>query len=130
MDNEDHGLSDEEIDRRLEDIFGPPPGPPKTGPRALDAILGSRTHVRVVRVLVAANGTNLSVREIARRAISARGRVLEVLRQMDEVGFLTGDRTPTHIVYRLRSDHPLATPVRCLFEREHHEGGRRTGPLG
>jgi hypothetical protein len=124
MDREEHPLSVEEIDRQLEEILGPPPGPPKPGPRALNAILGSRTHVRIVRVLVAANGTNLTVREIARRAISARGRVLEVLRQMDEIGFLTRDRTPTHLVYRLRNDHPLNTPVRCLFEREQHEEGR------
>jgi hypothetical protein len=53
---------------------------------------------------------------------------------MAEVGFLTADRSLTHAIYRLRADHPLATPVRCLFERELVElamrrGGRRTGPL-
>jgi hypothetical protein len=48
-------MDDDEILRRLEEIFGPPPTPRRQAltPRMLDDILASRTHVRVLRVLVA-----------------------------------------------------------------------------
>jgi hypothetical protein len=111
----------EELHRLLEEVMGPPPqphAPPRVGIRPLDSILGSRTHVRVVRELVAAEGKPTAVREIARRAVASHGRVLQVLRQMASVGFTSAQRTPTHVIYRLRDDHPLATAVRCLFERE------------
>jgi hypothetical protein len=124
MARQDEPLSDEEIaeiDRELDELFGSPPGPPPLGSRPLDSILGSRTHVRVVRVLVAAGGTKLSIREIARRAICARGRVVEVLRQLEAVGFLTSSRTLTHVLVRIDERHPLATTVRGLFEREQVE---------
>jgi hypothetical protein len=110
-----------EIDRLLAEVMGPPrlpPSPPRVRSRSLDAILGSRTHVRVVRVLVEADPTNPSSRAIARRAVVSHGRVLEVLRQLASAGFVSRHSTATHVMYRLRPDHPLNPPVRSLFNRE------------
>jgi hypothetical protein len=111
---------DMELDRLLENVLGPPPetSPPGVKARALDDILGSRTHVRVLRELVVAEDTNLTVREIARRAMTSHARVLAVLRQLTSVGFVTHQRTLTHAVHQLREDHPLASPMRSLFDGE------------
>jgi hypothetical protein len=78
-------MTQDEIDRLLEEALGPPPTPPPavTG-RMLDGILASRTHVRVLRVLVTLDRRmNLSAAEVARRAGASPGRVLEVLRQLE-----------------------------------------------
>ena len=114
-------MDEREIDRRLEEILGPPlspPSPPVTG-RILDSVLASRTHVRVLRVLVAlGNRTNLTARELARRAEASHGRVLEVLRQLRAAAVVTAEETPTHGIYRLAEEHPLADVVRSLFDHE------------
>jgi hypothetical protein len=116
---------DPEIDRidlLLEEVLGPPPEPPsspKVTARSLDHILGSRTHVRVLRVLVALDrGINLTARGVARRAAASHGRVLETLRNLVSAGIVTAHRTPTHSIYCLSDDHPLTAPVRSLFDTE------------
>jgi hypothetical protein len=110
----------EEIDRLLEEVLGPPiPLPREVTPRALDDILASRTHVRVLRVLVALDRhMNLTGGEVARRASASPGRVLQVLRQLCSVGIVTAHRTPTHAIYCLAESHPLIGAVRSLFDEE------------
>jgi hypothetical protein len=114
----------EEIDRWLEEALGPPPTPlPQVTTRTLDEVLSSRTHVRVLRVLVALDRRiNLTARDLARRATASHGRVLEVLRQLSSLGIVTAHRTPTHAIYCLAEEHPLVGAVRSLFDQE-----RRTG---
>ena len=62
-------MEQEEIDRLLKEALGPPPTPlPQVTTRTLDEVLSSRTHVRVLRVLVALDRKmNLTARELARQ---------------------------------------------------------------
>src|SRR5687768_5333763 len=114
----------EEIDRLLEEALGPPPTPlPQVTTRTLDEVLSSRTHVRVLRVLVALDRKmNLTARELARRAAASHGRVLEVLRQLSSLGIVTTYRTPSHTIYWFTEEHPLAGAVRSLFDQEWQTG--------
>jgi hypothetical protein len=120
------GRMKDEIDRLLEEALGPPPTPPpEVTARMLDGILASRTHVRVLRVLVALDRRmNLSASEVARRAGASSGRVLEVLRQLTLMGMVTADRSPCHAIYCLPERHPLADAVRSLFDEERKGQGR------
>jgi hypothetical protein len=113
-------VDQEEIDRLLEEALGPPPTPPpQLTDHALDDILASRTHVRVLRALVALDrGMNLSSGEVARRARASPGRVLQVLRQLSSIGVVSAHRTPTHAIYYLAESHPLIDAVRSLFDEE------------
>jgi DNA-binding transcriptional ArsR family regulator len=114
-------MDEREIDRRLEEILGPPLSPPPAAVngRILESVLASRTHVRVLRVLVGlGNGRNLTARELARRAEASHGRVLEVLGQLTAAAVVTAQKTPTHGIYRLAEAHPLADVVRSLFDHE------------
>jgi hypothetical protein len=116
-------MDDDEINRRLEEIFGPPTIPPRLTTRTLDDILASRTHVRVLRVLVAEEGrTNLTARDLARRAKASRARVQEVLRHLCSLGLVCALRASTHTIHHLAEEHPLTCAVRSLFDEE-----RRTG---
>ena len=111
----------ERIDRLLEEVLGPAPEPParRVTARYLDQVLGSRTHVGVLRVLVALDrGVNLTARGVARRATASHGRVLETLKHLVSARIMTGHRTPTHSIYCLSDDHPLTAPVRSLFDTE------------
>jgi hypothetical protein len=68
--------------------------------RTLDEVLSSRTHVRVLRVLVALDRRiNLTARDLARRATASHA-----------------------AIYCLAEEHPLVGAVRSLFDQE-----RRTG---
>jgi DNA-binding transcriptional ArsR family regulator len=113
-------MDDEEINRLLDEILGPPLAPPPPVTEGiLDHVLGSRTHVKVLRVLVAlGRRTNLNARDVARRAEASHGRVSQVLRELVSLGLVTVARAPTHGIYRLSEDHPLAETVRFLFDRE------------
>jgi hypothetical protein len=117
-------MEQEEIDRLLEEALGPPPTPmPRVTTRTLDEVLSSRTHIRVLRVLVALDRKmNLTARELARRAVASHGRVLEVLRQLSSVGIVTTHRTPSHAIYCFAGEHPLAGAVRSLFDQEWQTG--------
>lgn len=110
------------MNRLLEQALGPPPAPaspPSTTAGTLDAVLASRTHVRVLRVLVALDRQiNLTARDVARRAGASRGRVLKVLGELSSIGIVTAHRTPTHAIYCLAEDHPLTDAVRSLFDEE------------
>jgi DNA-binding transcriptional ArsR family regulator len=109
----------EEIRRRVDEVLGPPRRPPRVTRGTLDTVLGSRTHVRVLRVLVALHRrVNLTARDVARRAGRSHSRVLEVLEQLSSLRVVKSYRTPTHAIYRLADEHPLTVPVRSLFDEE------------
>ena len=112
-------MDDDEIKRRLEEIFGPPPQRQRLTPRTLDDLLASRTHVRVLRVLVAEEGrTNLTARDLARRANASHGRVLEVLRQLCSLDLVRAYRGSTYSIYHLDEEHALIGAIRSLFDEE------------
>jgi hypothetical protein len=112
-------MTQDEIDRLLEEALGPPPTLPEVTAGTLDGILASRTHVRVLRVLVALDQRmNLSAAEVARRAGASAGRVLEVLRQLTSMGMVTAHRTPSYSIYCLSERHPLTGAIRSLFQQE------------
>jgi hypothetical protein len=106
--------------RKLEKVLGPPPGdPPAVVVGTLDDILASRTHVRILRVLIALDRRiNLSGADVARRATASHARVLEVLRQLTSTGVVTAYRTPSYAIYCLSENHPLADALRSLFGQE------------
>lgn len=119
----DERMDEEEIKWLLEQALGPPPAgsapPPAVTARTLDGVLASRTHVRVLRVLVALDRRiNLTARDVARRAGASSGRVLQVLGELVSVGVVTAHRTPTHAIYCINGDHPLTDAVRSLFDEE------------
>ena len=98
----------------------PPPELPKEHP--LDDVLASRTHVRVLRVLVTLDRhVNLSGRDTARRAEVAHGRVLAVLRHLGSIGVVTAAVTPHATIYRLAEESPIAPALRALFLWEREE---------
>ncbi|HEV3474306.1 MAG TPA: hypothetical protein VG602_02960, partial [Actinomycetota bacterium] len=101
-----------EIDRELEAVLGPPPAPlPALTERSLDQILGTRTHVRVLRVLAGLDrAINLTARDVARRGGASHARVLQVLRELSSVDVVKAAWTPTHAIYRLEDEHPLTAP--------------------
>jgi hypothetical protein len=125
-------MDEDEIDRLLEKALGPPPGTPqapRVTARVLDDLLASRTHVRVLRVLVAFDRrTNLSARDVSRRADASHGRVLEVLGQLSSLGLVHIYRTPSYAIYRLIEEHPLAAAVRSLFDEERRSGDQVSAP--
>jgi hypothetical protein len=126
-------MDDDEIRRRLEEIFGPPPRPQRLAltSRTLDDILASRTHVRVLRVLVAeGRRTNLTGRDLARRAKASHGRVLQVLRQLCSSGLVRAYHDSTYSLYYLDEEHPLTRAIRFLFDEERRIGEAATAESG
>ncbi|HEX6209050.1 MAG TPA: hypothetical protein VF058_11925 [Actinomycetota bacterium] len=106
--------------RELEAIGLPPlpepPAPP--GPRALDDVLATRTHVKVLRVLTLDRSYNFTARGLARTAETSRTRALDVVRHLGSIGMLIGHHTHTHSIYRIRDTHPLTPALTVLFEVE------------
>jgi hypothetical protein len=117
----------EELRRKL---LGPPPPPPRISPSVLDGLFASRTHVRVLRVLVFdGDRINLSARDVARRARASHGRVLEVLRHLSSLEVVDMKVMATHSIYRLNEEHHLERAIRRLFHDERHAAGAtRTSP--
>jgi hypothetical protein len=115
-------MDQEEIDRLLEEVLGPPPMQPRRVsplPRSLDGLFASRTHVRVLRVLAAEDQrTNLTARDVARRARASHSRVLEVLRQLSSLALVRALPRPSYTIYHLDQAHPLTAAVRSLFDEE------------
>lgn len=122
-------MAPDEIERALAEIGVVLRSPPTAGERALDEILGSRTHVRVLRVLTEVSGhINLSGRRVATLAGVARARCLQVLRDLAGLGVVRITWTTIHAVYRLADDHPLFVALHALFAAERHaaQGARRS----
>jgi len=101
----------------FEELFGPSKRPPSLPTeRPLDEVLASRTHVRVLRVLLTFDRhLNLSGRGVAARAGVARGRTLQVLRHLASMGIVSINRTPYAAIYRIDDRSPLAPALRSLF---------------
>jgi hypothetical protein len=119
----------EEFERALAEVGIASRSPPSVSDEALDEILASRSHVRVLRVLVdVSEHINLSGRQVARIAGVARARALQVLRHLAGPGVVTISWTTIHAVYRLNSDHPLLPACRSLFDAERAvaQGARRS----
>jgi DNA-binding transcriptional ArsR family regulator len=80
-------------------------------------MLGTEANVRVLRVL-----SNLrvpvSASEIAKRAELQRSSVHRALRMLEESGIVAYVGTGVHSQIELRSESPLARPIRQLFEAE------------
>jgi hypothetical protein len=121
-------VDEDEIDRRLEEVLGPRPTQPRVTSLSLDDLLASRTHVRVMRVLVAlGDDINLTAGDVARRANASNGRVLEVLRQLTSLAMMQTHWTPSHAIHRLAEEHPLTQAIRFLFDEE-RRAAIRTSP--
>lgn len=93
----------------------------RPGPRPLDRILGSRSHVRVLRALVTKDPQeNLGVREVARLAGVSHPRTAQVLRDLRSASFVIASRTRWGTVCDLNADHFLAPQLWTLFDDELH----------
>jgi hypothetical protein len=90
-------------------------------PRPLDEVLGSRSHVRVLRALIIKDpGENLGLRDVARLAGVSHSRTLKVLRQLMPTGVVIGHKTRRGTIYDLNDDHFLAPQLWTLFDDELH----------
>lgn len=125
-------MDQEEIDWLLEKYLGPGPRrPPRVSSRTMDDVLASRTHIRVLRVLTRLDRkVILTARDVARRGGASHGRVLEVLRHLSSLGLVTASWTPSHAIYRLADEHPLADAVRSLFDQEQQISEDASAELG
>jgi len=113
-----------ELDRLLEEELAEAEKARPTLPkdRPLDEVFASRTHVRVLRVLVTLDRhINLSGRDTARRAEVSHGRALTVLRHLASIGAVTSTVGPHATIYRLADHGPLAPALRALFLWEREE---------
>lgn len=113
-----------ELERLLEEEISaaekPPPALPKERP--LDEVFASRSHVRILRVLVTLDRhINLTGRDAAKRAGVAPGRALAVLRHLGRMGVVADTVTLTHTIYRLADKRPIAPALRALFLWEREE---------
>lgn len=118
-------VDEEKLEELRRKLFGPPPPLPGVSPSALDEVLASRTHVRVLRVLVFdGDRINLTARDVARRANASHGRVLEVLRQLASLAMVRTQWTPSHAIHHLTEEHPLTQAIRFLFEEERRAATR------
>lgn len=106
--------------RELEAVGLPaiPEPPPPPGPRTLDHVLATRTHVRILRVLTLDRNYHFTVRGLARAAQTSPSRTLEVVRHLSAIGMLAASHTATHSIYRLSDPHPLRPALTFLFEVE------------
>lgn len=85
----------------------------------LDDILRSRSHIRILRVLISvAPELNLSGRDVARRSGVSHSRASRVLTELGEQGIVTARRHAGYALYELNKAHVLAGAVRRLFDAE------------
>jgi Fe2+ or Zn2+ uptake regulation protein len=85
----------------------------------VDDALGTQSRVRVLRVLTRAKPEeNVTGREVARRARISHPQVSRTLRELAEVGLVTGRKFGTYALYEFNRHHVLARPMQALFEVE------------
>ena len=98
---------------------------------ALDDVLASRGHVRILRALNALpEGFGASVRDLARRADMRHPRTSEVLGGLTELGLTTRQRAGRADLYELNRDHALYSTIHALFADEARLRGRLVKFLG
>ena len=86
---------------------------------ALDDVLASRGHVRVLRALDALpDGFGASVRDIARRAGVAHPRTAQILPALAELGVTKLQRAGRADLYQLNRQHLLFPVLHELFRKE------------
>jgi hypothetical protein len=83
----------------------------------LNDILRTETNVRVLRVLALAR-TPIAAGELAARADVNRTSVYPVLEALEQAGIVAFVGTGAQRQTRLRTAHPLASPLRALFRAE------------
>ena len=87
-------------------------------PRPLDRILGSRSHVRVLRAMVTKDPEeSVGAREIARLAGVSHPRAAKVLSELRFAQFVVATKTRWGTVYDLNDEHFLAPQLWTLFDR-------------
>jgi len=86
---------------------------------ALDDVLATRGHVRVLRALDALpEGLGVSARDIARRAEVAHNRASEVLSALTDIGLTRVQRAGRSDLYQLNRLHVLNRALHELFRHE------------
>src|SRR5437879_11790359 len=86
---------------------------------ALDDVLASRGHLRILRALDALpEGLGVSARDLARRAQVAHNRASEVLSSLTELGLTRVQRAGRADLYQLNRKHLLYPAVHELFDQE------------
>jgi predicted nucleotidyltransferase len=86
---------------------------------ALDDVLASRGHVRVLRALDALpEGLGVSARDLARRAAVAHNRASEVLSALTQLGLARVQRAGRADLYQLNREHVLYPILHELFDQE------------
>ncbi|TMF81146.1 MAG: hypothetical protein E6I18_03875 [Chloroflexi bacterium] len=86
---------------------------------ALDDVLASRSHIRILRALDAIpEGLGMSVRDLARRAGVTHPRASEVLSSLAQLGVTSRQRAGRADLYQLNRAHLLYGLVHELFRQE------------
>ena len=86
---------------------------------ALDDVLASRGHVRILRALDALpDGLAVSARDLARRAEVVHNRASEVLSALTELGVARVQRAGRADLYQLNRQHVLYPAIHALFDQE------------
>ena len=75
-----------------------------------------RSRVRVLSLLLAGDACYL--REIARRAGVALRAAQREVALLDQIGLVTRSRLGRQVFFALRTEHPLAAPLRALLDAE------------
>lgn len=86
---------------------------------ALDDVLASRGHLRILRALDALpEGLGVSARDLARRAQVAHNRASEVLSSLTQLGLARVQRAGRADLYQLNREHALYYALHQLFDQE------------
>jgi predicted nucleotidyltransferase len=86
---------------------------------ALDDVLASRGHLRVLRALDALpDGLGVSARDLARRSAVAHNRASEVLSGLTHLGLARVQRAGRADLYQFNRQHVLYPAVHELFDQE------------
>lgn len=96
------------------------PSPISTLSHPLDEVLGTRSQVRVVRVL-AVHGGSLAVADIARRAKLTLPSVRGALRRLLDIDVVTAIGAGRSMVCGLRQEHPLVSALMSLVAAEQEQ---------
>ncbi|HEV2907212.1 MAG TPA: hypothetical protein VGZ50_07850 [Actinomycetota bacterium] len=74
--------------------------------------------------------TNLTARDLARRAKASHGRVLQVLRHLCSLALVGALPASNYTIYHLAEEHPLTSAVRSLFDEERLAGQEASADQG